>query len=76
MNAALARNYGYVVASISLIGPSDEQTFQSRTAHDLQAAVRDMEFEHGSLRGVSMREQMSFSLFIWNCGRASLVPET
>jgi len=37
MNAALARNYGYVVASISLIGPSDEQTFQSRTAHDLQA---------------------------------------
>lgn len=46
-NAILAEylaSYGYVIASISLIGPSDEQTFQSRTADDLEASVRDMEF--------------------------------
>ena len=46
-NAILAEylaSHGYVVASISLIGPSDEQTFQSRTADDLEASVRDMEF--------------------------------
>ena len=46
-NAVLAEylaSHGYVVASISLIGPSDEQTFQSRTADDLEASVRDMEF--------------------------------
>ncbi len=46
-NAILAEylaSHGYVVASISLIGPSDEQTFQSRGADDLEASVRDMEF--------------------------------
>ena len=46
-NAILAEylaSYGYVVASISLIGPSDEQTFQSRAADDFEASVRDMEF--------------------------------
>jgi dienelactone hydrolase len=46
-NAVLAEylaSHGYVVASISLLGPSDEQTFQSRTADDLEASVRDMEF--------------------------------
>ncbi len=46
-NAILAEylaSHGYIVASISLIGPSDEQTFQSRTAGDLEASVRDMEF--------------------------------
>jgi dienelactone hydrolase len=46
-NAIMAEylaSHGYVVASISLIGPSDEQTFQSRTSDDLEASVRDMEF--------------------------------
>ncbi len=37
-------SHGYIVASISLLGPSDEQTFQSRTSGDLDASVRDMEF--------------------------------
>jgi acetyl esterase/lipase len=37
-------NHGYIVASISLLGPSEEQTFQSRTADDLESSVRDMEF--------------------------------
>jgi pimeloyl-ACP methyl ester carboxylesterase len=37
-------SHGYIVASISLLGPSDEQNFQSRTAHDLESSVRDMEF--------------------------------
>lgn len=37
-------SHGYVVASISLLGPSDEQTFQSRTADDLESSVRDAEF--------------------------------
>ena len=35
---------GYIVASISLLGPFDEQTFQSRTPDDLESSVRDMEF--------------------------------
>ena len=46
-NAILAEylaSHGYVVASISLLGPSDEQTFQSRSADDLESSVRDMEF--------------------------------
>jgi pimeloyl-ACP methyl ester carboxylesterase len=37
-------SHGYIVASISLIGPSDEETFQSRTSNDFEATVRDMEF--------------------------------
>jgi pimeloyl-ACP methyl ester carboxylesterase len=55
-NAILAEylaSYGYVVASISLIGPSDEQTFQSRTADDLEASVRDMEFAWSVLQDAS-----------------------
>ena len=46
-NAVLAEylaSHGYVVATISLLGPSAEQTFQSRTADDFESAVRDMEF--------------------------------
>jgi len=46
-NAILAEylaSQGYIVASISLLGPSDEQTFQSRTPDDLEWSVRDMEF--------------------------------
>jgi Chlorophyllase len=37
-------SHGYVVASISLLGPSNQQTFQSRTTDDLESSVRDMEF--------------------------------
>ena len=37
-------SHGYIVASISLLGPTDEQAFQSRTSDDLDASVRDMEF--------------------------------
>lgn len=37
-------SHGYIFASISLLGPTDEQTFQSRTSGDLDASVRDMEF--------------------------------
>ena len=53
LNAAINSNFilaeylashGYIVASISLIGPSSEQTFQSRTADDFESSVRDMEF--------------------------------
>ena len=36
-------SHGYVVASISLLGPSDEQAFQSRTADEMESSVRDME---------------------------------
>jgi hypothetical protein len=52
-NAILAEylaSHGYIVLSISLIGPSDEQTFQSRTAGDFEASVRDMEFAWSLLR--------------------------
>lgn len=46
-NAIMAEylaSHGYIVASISLIGPSDEEAFQSRTSKDFEATVRDMEF--------------------------------
>jgi dienelactone hydrolase len=52
-NAILAKylaSHGYVVVSISLLGPSDEQTFQSRGADDLESSVRDMEFAWSSLQ--------------------------
>jgi acetyl esterase/lipase len=42
--AEFLASHGYIVASVSLIGPSDEQTFQSRTSDDFEASVRDMEF--------------------------------
>ena len=53
-NAIMAEylaSHGYVVASISLIGPSDEQAFQSRTSADFEASVRDMEFAWSVLQG-------------------------
>jgi pimeloyl-ACP methyl ester carboxylesterase len=37
-------SHGYIFASISLLGPSNEQTFQSRTPDDFESSVRDMEF--------------------------------
>ncbi|WP_188552572.1 hypothetical protein [Edaphobacter dinghuensis] len=37
-------SHGYIFASVSLLGPSNEQAFQSRTSDDLEASVRDMEF--------------------------------
>ena len=37
-------SHGYVVASISLLGLSDEEPSQARTPADLEAALRDMEF--------------------------------
>jgi hypothetical protein len=37
-------SHGYIVASISLLGPTEEQSFQSRTPSDFEATVRDMEF--------------------------------
>lgn len=46
-NAVLAEflaSHGYVVVSISLLGPSDRQTSQGRTPADLEAVVRDMEY--------------------------------
>jgi pimeloyl-ACP methyl ester carboxylesterase len=46
-NAVLAEflaSHGYLVASVSLIGPTNTQTSQSRSPSDLDASVRDMEF--------------------------------
>jgi dienelactone hydrolase len=42
--AELLASHGYVVVSISLLGPSDRQTSQSRTPADIEAVVRDMEY--------------------------------
>jgi pimeloyl-ACP methyl ester carboxylesterase len=44
IQAEYLASHGYFVASISLLGPSDEQAFQSRSADDLESTVRDMEF--------------------------------
>lgn len=43
-------SHGYVFASISLLGPSNEQAFQSRTSDDFEASVRDMEFAWSTLQ--------------------------
>lgn len=37
-------SHGYIFVSISLVGPSQEEMFQSRTPEELDSAVRDMEF--------------------------------
>jgi acetyl esterase/lipase len=42
--AELLASHGYVVVSISLLGPSDRQTSQGRTPADIEAVVRDMEY--------------------------------
>jgi predicted dienelactone hydrolase len=47
--AEFLASHGYVVASISLIGPTEQQTSQSRAPSDLDASVRDMEFALGLL---------------------------
>lgn len=47
--AEFLASHGYFVASISLIGPTEEQTSQSRDPADLNASVRDMEFALGLL---------------------------
>lgn len=46
-NAVLAEylaSHGYVFVSISLLGPSQQQTSQARTPADIEAVVRDMEY--------------------------------
>ena len=47
--AEFLASHGYIVASISLIGPTDTLTSQSRAPSDLEASVRDMEFVLGIL---------------------------
>jgi predicted dienelactone hydrolase len=47
--AEFLASHGYVVASISLIGPSDRSLSQSRDPEGLELAVRDMEFALGML---------------------------
>lgn len=42
--AEFLASHGYVVASISLLGATDQQPSQARTPSDLEAVVRDMEF--------------------------------
>lgn len=42
--AEFLTSHGYVFASISLIGATDQQSSQTRTPSDLDAVVRDMEF--------------------------------
>ncbi len=48
--AEFLASHGYVVTSISLIGPTEQQPSQSRAPSDLDASVRDMEFALGLLR--------------------------
>jgi hypothetical protein len=55
-------SHGYVVASISLLGPSDEQNFQSRTANDLESSVRDMEFAWSVLQTEPNIDQTRLSM--------------
>jgi pimeloyl-ACP methyl ester carboxylesterase len=43
-------SHGYVFASVSLLGPSNEQSFQSRNPDDFEASVRDMEFAWSTLQ--------------------------
>jgi alpha-beta hydrolase superfamily lysophospholipase len=64
-NAVLAEflaSHGYIVASISLIGPTDQQTSQSRSPSDLDASVRDMEFALGILGAESGADRTRLSV--------------
>lgn len=47
--AEFLASHGYVVASVSLLGLTDEQPSQERTPSGLDAVVRDMEFSLGIL---------------------------
>ena len=43
-------SHGYVFAAIPLLGPTDQQPAQARTAPDLETTVRDLEFAWSLLR--------------------------
>jgi dienelactone hydrolase len=43
-------SHGYVVATVPLLGPTNEQTAQARTQSDIETTVRDMEFAWSLLR--------------------------
>lgn len=82
LNAAIDSNailgeylasHGYVVASISLLGPSDEQNFQSRTANDLESSVRDMEFAWSVLRTEPNIDQTRLSVIGHSVGAIEAV---
>jgi hypothetical protein len=52
-NSVLAEflaSYGYVVAAIPMLGPTDHQTAQARTPIDIENSVRDMEYAWSLLR--------------------------
>jgi pimeloyl-ACP methyl ester carboxylesterase len=51
--AEFLASHGYVVACISLLGPSDQQLSQSNSPSDLEAIVRDMESVLPTLRDVA-----------------------
>jgi dienelactone hydrolase len=48
--AELLASHGYVVASVSLIGATNERSAQGRSAADFEATVRDMEFALATLK--------------------------
>lgn len=48
--AEFLASHGYVVATVPLLGPTSEQTAQSRTPADIETTVRDMEFAWSLLR--------------------------
>lgn len=51
--AEFLASHGYVVATVPLLGPTNEQTPQSLSPADIEATVRDMEFAWSLLRGQS-----------------------
>lgn len=48
--AEFLASHGYVVATVPLLGPTNEQASQARTPTDIETTVRDMEFAWSLLR--------------------------
>ena len=60
--AEFLASHGYVVATVPLLGPTNEQTAQARTQSDIEATVRDMEFAWSLLRGQPNVDETKFGV--------------
>jgi dienelactone hydrolase len=68
----LASN-GFVVATIPIVGPDSDHSAQTRTAHDLETTVRDLEFVWHTLRSMPNVDQANLSVMGHSLGAVEAV---
>jgi len=56
-------SHGYVVATVPLLGPTNEDTEQGRTAADRERVVQDLEFAWSVLRGQTNVDEAKVGVF-------------